>query len=157
MEQLEILLKEAKFTPCRGWGGKRTELTTDGKVPKILFFYENSNASKKYPEIHDILKQLSIDLFPDHEYDVVQINNNVSMKPHLDAKNNGDTILFTLGEFTGGGVFIENLLYDCYKNPRKFCGSKQIHSSEEFEGDRYSIIYYQNKSLRNRLRHQSNK
>jgi hypothetical protein len=151
MNILELELPKAKFPQCRGWNGARTKLSVDNKPPKILFFYNNSNATIKYPVIYRLLKDIHQEYFSDFEYDVIQINYNVRMARHLDKKNNGDTVIFTLGKFTDGRLIIEDKKFDCYKNPVRFCGSRQYHATEEFTGERYSVIYYKNSGVANRL------
>lgn len=90
-------------------------------------------------------------LFPDFEFNAVQINKNFKCPPHTDPLNVGVSLLMALGEYTGGQTFVRGkdtagegdaVAYDVRYNPITFNGSQCEHWVEDFEGDRYSIVLF---------------
>ena len=81
-------------------------------------------------------------LFPDFEFDAVQINKNVLCPPHKDSYNIGNSLIFSLGNFDGGRLFVEGEAIDIYEAPFEFNGAEQEHWTERFQGDRYSVVLY---------------
>jgi len=152
MDRLEQLLPGLKFPRQRGNNNARVKMTQDNKVPHAIFFgkmllygrYAPTRGSNDYPEIEKLLREIS----GDFEWTIAQINKNVLTKRHLDKKNSGETMTLTLGNFTGGrlgtegGNGTEGGMIDNYKKPYKFDGSKVVHWTEPFDGERYCIIYY---------------
>jgi hypothetical protein len=153
MDTLESKINLIKFETCRGFGDSRRKMTTDNTLPKILFFCswrrkgrELSRGRQMYPEIETILHQIAKTHFPLHRYNTVQINKNVKCKPHLDKANLGDTVIFSLGDFTNGGrLIVEEDPVDIYKKPFVFNGAEVLHGTEDYLGDRYAVIYYNSK------------
>ena len=47
-----------------------------------------------------------------------------------------------LGDFRGGGLSVEGKSYDVRYKPLEFDGWKQIHSTEPFTGERYSLVWF---------------
>lgn len=147
MNELESILPLIKFTPSRGFNGSRVNLTYGYEIPKILFFADWKHRGKsvglrKYPHIYEIIKTIIKEFDPTFEYNIIQINKNVRCKPHTDKKNKGSSLIFTLGDFTDGNLVIENISHNIYKNPIYIDGHKQSHWTEEFTGERFSIICY---------------
>lgn len=88
-------------------------------------------------------------LFPDFQFESIQINKNFQCPRHKDGKNVGKSLLMGLGDYTGGetgvcGLKSEGIeeLYDIRYKPIIFDGSKHEHWVEPYEGDRYSIVLF---------------
>lgn len=106
----------------------------------------NSQNTKKYPWILELLEEFMDSHFPDFQFSSVYVNRNVVCKKHLDSKNAGESLLVGLGSYTGG----QTTLYIDGK-PKKFHiksqslifnGSEIPHKSEKFKGIRYSLVFF---------------
>jgi hypothetical protein len=108
--------------------------------------------NKKYPEIYQNLLELSSYIIPeDFDFEKsssmnITLNKNFKCLPHYD-KNNSDSIIMTIGNFEGGRLMLydehDNVEYvDIYENPLQFNGLETKHGTEDFTGDRWSIVYY---------------
>lgn len=107
--------------------------------------------NEKYPDIYQELLNLSLYIIPDNfiikKNINITLNKNLKCLPHYDNKNTGDSVIIGLGDYTGGRLILhhsENDLeyIDIHNKPFVFNGSNIKHSTEEFEGERYSVIYY---------------
>ena len=78
----------------------------------------------KNPSIYNECRRL----FPDFDFESVIINKNLLCPPHKDTNNIGDSLIIGLGD-----------------SPLIFNGSKLTHYTDEFEGDRYSVILFNSK------------
>ena len=168
MDVLEEILKCIKFKYDNGKRGSKRKISANGKVPKVLLFgktrkipqgsnrdltkkakieISESACDREFPELKEMLDKLAKDLFPELKYTHIQINKNFQTLMHLDKGNEGLSAIFTLGDFTGGQLKVEDSTYDIYKNPFFFDGSKQMHGTMPFTGERYCVIYYCNPKL----------
>jgi len=84
--------------------------------------------------------------FRDFNFTGVQLNYNYKIGPHFDANNIGESVLVCCGDYTGGSTIVEmndGLHYfDGKKAPVIFDGSKYKHWVEEFAGERYSLVFF---------------
>ena len=60
-----------------------------------------------YPELDFILKEFSDLYFSGFSWTQVQLNKNYKCTPHFDSSNINESILLTLGDFTGGDTIVE--------------------------------------------------
>ena len=102
---------------------------------------EGSNNSK-YPEIYNQLKKLIHEIDENFEYDCITLNHNFLSKPHFDKNNKSPSIIIGLGNYEGGELVIENCEFDIKNKPLIFHGGTTRHWTNNYEGDRYSIIYF---------------
>jgi|688.fasta_scaffold07436_9 hypothetical protein len=85
-------------------------------------------------------------------WNAITCNQSYKADKHYDKNNVGDSFLVSFGKYTGGDLLIHegdlsgnhNI---CYK-PIVTDFSKVLHSVEEFEGERYSLVYYYYKNNR---------
>lgn len=104
--------------------------------------------NERYPALYNSLLNLALYVIPD-DFDCdllnITLNKNLKCIPHND-KNNGDSIIIGIGDYTGGRLILHHDTHDEYidiKNkPYRFNGKNIKHSTEDFDGNRYSIIYY---------------
>ena len=108
--------------------------------------------NKKYPEIYQRLLELSSYIIPeDFDFEKsssmnITLNKNFKCLPHYD-KNNSDSIIIGIGNYSGGRLMLydehDNITYVDIKNKSfQFNGFETKHGTEDFDGDRYSIVYY---------------
>tara|TARA_Y100001972_G_scaffold112497_1_gene146289 strand:- start:1948 stop:3168 length:1221 start_codon:yes stop_codon:yes gene_type:complete len=107
-------------------------LTRANKVVPSKAMIENKS------EIYNECKKL----FPDFEFNSVQINKNFKCDPHYDSKNSGISLIMALGDFTGGELSIEGEDHDIRYKPITFNGNLKKHWVKDFQGERYSIVLF---------------
>lgn len=105
-----------------------------------------SKYNDKFPRIYNLLQMINECLqFPCTTF---TINKNFLCKPHRDKNNQGDSIIFSFGDFDGGSLLVEDLNdgemyeHDIFRKPFLFNGAKCLHETMPFEGTRYSIVLY---------------
>ena len=132
MKWIKYTRKNVSAAPCYSM--------TFGEVIRPYHGRCLSACNRKFPKVYALLQQLSARLqFTHSSYTV---NKNLECLPHRDKNNVGDSIILSLGKFTGGELNIEGKLYDIYRRPLRFNGAASTHSTEKFEGNRYSIVLY---------------
>ena len=103
---------------------------------------------RKNPEFAEIAKEFRDLHFPDFKYSQIQINKNYRIPKHKDSTNVGISTLCCFGDYTGGMTCINHdgiiIRADAREKPITFNGSELEHWVEEFEGDRYSLVYFHN-------------
>jgi hypothetical protein len=95
----------------------------------------------KFPELYTLLQDFIKESHPEFEYTTIQVNKNVLCEPHVDKNNVGVSYGISLGDFTGGNLVIEGIPYDIHDIWAEFDG-RLGHWVDEFEGTRYSLIYF---------------
>jgi len=109
-------------------------------------------SNKENPELFKtILEYGNLILPTGFEYSVITLNKNLEAKKHKDGGNNGLGCITFLGDYTGGGLYIyddkdEPKLYDSHNVVIAFNGARLAHKTEAFKGERYAIIFYQQKN-----------
>ena len=81
-------------------------------------------------------------LDPDFKYTSITVNKNFQTSPHYDSSNIGMSMIISIGDYTGGELLVEGNIIDIHNKKFYFDGSKQLHSTMPFDGERYSIIYF---------------
>lgn len=70
------------------------------------------------------------------------INHNTIAEPHTDRNNTGVSCIVGLGDYSGGELVYGDITVNIHNNPIEFDGSKIMHYSLPFTGERYSIIFF---------------
>ena len=148
MEKLEETLDKIKFTRAGTQYTKSRDMTGD----EILHFGMINDRSTKrltlslgrrfHDDIYQLLNKIAEEHFADFAYNYIQINKNVKTGRHTDKLNTGETVIFTVGSFSGGKLGLDSGPVSIYKTPYRFDGHKTPHWTEDFDGDRYCVIYY---------------
>jgi hypothetical protein len=82
----------------------------------------------------------------DISWNAITVNQNYKADKHYDKHNLGPSFLVAFGDYTGGELLIHegdlsgNHNINC--NPVITDFSKVLHSVSDFEGERYSLVYY---------------
>lgn len=109
--------------------------------------------NNRYKEIYQKLLELSSHIIQeDFEFEKnnslmnITLNKNFKTIAHYD-QNRSDSIIIGIGNYSGGRLMLydqnDHITYVDIKNkPVQFNGFETKHATENFEGDRYSIIYY---------------
>ena len=105
----------------------------------------------RYADIYQEILNLSLYIIPENFNNKkninITLNKNLKCIPHIDSKNAGLSLIIGLGNYQGGRLILHhsetNLEYiDIHDKPFIFDGTKVKHSTEDFTGERYSIIYF---------------
>ncbi len=99
-----------------------------------------------YPELEEVFKEFSALYFPNFKWSQIQMNKNYQCPPHRDSLNVGESILICCGDYTGGltSVDIDGkvIKFDGRDSPVSFNGAKYLHWTDDYEGKRYSLVFY---------------
>jgi hypothetical protein len=100
--------------------------------------------SKKYPEIYEEIIRVGNLICPKgFEFNSIQLNHNVVCPPHKDSKNVGDSVIVSFGDYTGGNLVIENVIYDAKYQPLIFNGAELEHwNTLDLQGNKYSLVFF---------------
>jgi hypothetical protein len=105
--------------------------------------------SKKYPAIYEELLRIGKLICP-FEFDSIFVNKNVVCPKHKDAKNNGESLLVSFGDYSGGNIVIDNINYDANCTPIIFNGAGLEHyNTDDLVGTKYSLIYFNSNFKKN--------
>lgn len=105
--------------------------------------YGITKFTHKYQELFNLCVEYGLKILPkDFIFTTITINHNLKCLPHKDNGNFGLSCITALGEFENGSLFVEGKKYDIKNKVLMFDGSKCLHETENFIGERYTIIYY---------------
>ena len=108
------------------------------------FFYKTQNISRitlEYPEQYEKIEEYGKQIC-NHDFTSICINHNLKCEKHKDRNNVGDSTIVAVGDFYGGGLYVEGELHDIHEKPLCFNGAKKEHWTEDFDGDRYSLVFF---------------
>lgn len=107
--------------------------------------YETVLLTQK-PYIMEYLTEFGKYHFPDFRFTDIQINYNWASPKHKDKGNIGDSIIIGIGDYTGGELCIDRDTVidtiDIHDMPYKFDGRKYTHWTQDYSGNRMSIVFY---------------
>ena len=132
--------------PCESINFGTQEIRFNKKADR----FQASKWNDKLSDLYQSLLDLALYIIPE-DLEMkglcnITLNHNLKCLPHFD-KNKGDSIIIGLGNYTGGRLILHHtdtdLEYiDIYNKPFKFNGKSIKHSTQEFIGNRWSVIYY---------------
>jgi hypothetical protein len=76
------------------------------------------------------------------DFTSIQVNCNYVCAPHKDTGNVGDSYIVAFGNYLGGQICIEEADYNIELRGLLFDGSKHMHWTKQWSGDRYSIVFH---------------
>ena len=130
--------------------GENVYRTKDPNNPGLYF----TKCRDMYPELEQIFRAFTDKYIPEFKWTQAQLNKNFQSPAHFDSKNITESYIIGLGNYTGGRLFMEipSMFTDCplirkenIKNRLfSFNGAKHKHWVENFEGERYSIVFFNN-------------
>jgi len=119
-----------------------------GLVRSRQFGYRNSRFSKKWPELNKSIFKFVNHICPvGMDVTSITLNHGVKAKKHKDGFNIGDSVIVGIGEYEEGKLRVysdetQYVAYDIKDKPLMFNGALLAHETEDFTGDRYTIIIY---------------
>jgi hypothetical protein len=116
-----------------------------------------SKLMTNYPDFDNILKEFArYHLPPDFEFNTVVINKNFKTTKHIDSNNVGMSYIIGLGNYLDGELIIldeegNETMINIKNKVFGFNGSKVYHYTNNFVGTRYSLVFYNNKNLKEKI------
>lgn len=113
------------------------------RIRKQLGLFDSKNNSK-YPELYNILLEFYEKFVKEHlpEYTSIQVNKNYKTLPHIDKNNAGISYIVGLGDYKEGDLIVNSYKHDIHYKPLMFDGKKWIHSTNNFSGNRFSLVFF---------------
>lgn len=104
----------------------------------------NSKNNIKYPELYKLLLQFYDTYVKQYlpDYTSIQVNKNYKTQLHVDKNNNNLSYIVGLGNYKGGELILNSYQHQIHNRPILFNGSKWEHGTENFTGQRYSIVFF---------------
>lgn len=116
-----------------------------GLVNKRSMPPDYSRQSWIRPYLHKLLWEFG-NQYVDISWNSVTVNMNYKAEKHRDRNNLGESFLVAFGDYQKGKLLIHegdlSGAHDIQYKPIKADFSKILHSVEEFEGERFSLVYY---------------
>ena len=147
MKKIHKALTEVKFQTS----GNRKVLTHDQSRPSSMpmgmkkelnGLYGLPTFDKENPHIYPMIRDFINKYAPDFDFNAGYINKNVQMIPHKDKNNVDTSLIFGLGDYQQGRLFVEGTPVDIKYKLIEFDGKREEHWTEFFTGDRYSVVIY---------------
>ena len=137
-----LLLDNPDHTKFKGIKDRPRTMTIGyGRIRTIG--YGPFSQNNKHKDLLDLIIQYGKMILPsEFVFTTITINKNLKCKLHKDKGNFGVSALTTLGDYEKGGLFISDKLYSTNNTILMFDGTKLPHQTEDFTGDRFSLIYY---------------
>ena len=116
-----------------------------GIVRKRSMAPDLSRCSWKDAKMHYLLMKFARVNVP-IPFTSIQVNENYQTKKHKDTHNIGDSLIVAFGSYTGGELVLyegnNKKEYNISNRPLLFNGSKTYHSTNDFTGQRYSLVFH---------------
>jgi hypothetical protein len=101
----------------------------------------------KYPELLQELLKIGDEVCP-FKFTSIYINKNVVSPKHIDSNNVGESMIISIGDYTGCNLVINDIEYNAKYQPLIFDGSKYEHyNTDDLVGTKYSLIFYTIKNV----------
>ncbi len=87
----------------------------------------NNKFAEVYKTLLHLGSQIRLENGAAFQFRAITINKNLACLPHIDKYNQGNSVILTLGKFTGGKLGIQqegSKTYDVWYRPLRFDGSK---------------------------------
>lgn len=104
--------------------------------------------NKRKPELYKALIQFAEKALPeDFFWNTITLNKDVKAKRHLDGQNVGESYIIGFGDYEGGKLRTysneaDYVAHDIKDVALKFNGALIPHETEDFTGERYTLIFY---------------
>jgi hypothetical protein len=105
--------------------------------------YTGSRLNFERPVLYQKLLTLaSLILPPDFSYLSIQVNQNYQTAAHKDKGNVGQSCILGFGNYEGGDLIVEDTPISIKNQLVFFDGSKYLHSTTPFTGNRFSLVFF---------------
>jgi len=105
--------------------------------------HTGSRLNFERPDLYYLLIRLGNEVLPPtFSYTSIQLNMNYATKPHKDKGNKGISAIIGFGDYKDGDLIVEDTPV-CIKDRIVFFdGSLYTHSTGQFTGNRFSIVFF---------------
>jgi hypothetical protein len=95
------------------------------------------------PKMHWLLMRFALDHVP-IPFTSIQVNENYKCSEHRDVHNEGLSYIVGFGQYTGGDLMFPETKerFNIRHRPLLFNGSTILHSTDDWTGCRYSLVYH---------------
>jgi len=116
---------------------------TIGRVrQKFKSTFNDSAFTKANPDLKTLLFNIGKKYNP-LGFTSVQVNQNYECLPHIDKNNHGLSMIFAVGDYKGGELYINDKPHNIAYKPLIFNGAKNLHYvSKITSGNRFSFVYF---------------
>lgn len=114
---------------------------TFGIVRKRTTPPDYSRHCRDRPKLYQLLLKFGQE-HVDIPWNAVTVNQNYQCLPHKDTNNVNDSWVVAFGDFSGGQLVVEGLLFDIKHKPVFGDFSRYLHSVMPFTGNRYSLVFH---------------
>ena len=143
LQKITLPSREAKRHNTRHGFPKHRCLTFGVVKRRFSGIVTDSVSNTKYPIIYNELIHLAKQLNPDFKFNSIHINHNLVCPQHKDSKNIGDSMIVSIGDYTGCKLVVNDEIRDTHYSPVIFNGSILEHyNTDDLVGNKYSIVYY---------------
>jgi hypothetical protein len=153
-QDLDKIIEISKTYPIEKWHCDRVRrgLGVGVSFPfgKMKFSRLNGEvrANKAFPILYEAICNFGKKHVP-IEWKAIMFNYNFKIKPHKDGKNVGDSYIVGFGNYTKGELVVEGVEHDIKYKPMIFNGFLKEHYNKEWEGDRYSMVFFKTSYVNN--------
>jgi len=139
--ELELKRQPLRINRSRKNTGDGGRTGTFGVVRKRVTRPNYSRLCWWRPKLYGLLLEFGTTHIK-HDWNAITINQNYQCSSHYDAGNLGPSTVVGFGNYSGGELFFGGQLIDVRYKP--FTGNfvHTIHHVLDFEGERYSLVYY---------------
>jgi hypothetical protein len=110
--------------------------------------YGGSRQNFARMELYQELLTIARKILPsEFAYDGIQLNQNYKSEPHRDSGNRDESAIIGFGSYFAGDLNIAGNALSIKNRLIFFDGSKYTHSTEDWTGERFSLVFYKNKDI----------
>ena len=113
-----------------------------GIINRRNFKMGHSRNNKLFPEHYKEMLKLARILKIDCNWTSIMLNDNYKSLPHYDKNNDGVSCIVGFGDYEKGELNIEGKKYDIKYKPLHMDASQQLHFTEDWTGNRYSLVFF---------------
>ena len=116
-----------------------------GLVRKRSLAPDLSRQSWLDPYLHHLLMEYGRQYVP-VPFTSVQVNQNYKCAEHKDKHNSGNSYIIGFGDYEGGDLILDlsgsKTKFNIKYRPLLFNGAEILHSTDDFTGNRFTIVYH---------------
>ena len=116
-----------------------------GIVRKRSLAPDLSRCSWNDPKLHYLLMKFARE-HVDIPFTSIQVNDSLKCAAHKDKHNIGNSYIVAFGPYQGGELVISGKDYNIKHRPMLFDGGKLEHSTKDFTGRRWSLVFHTQES-----------
>ena len=142
LDKITITLNKNKMGRAQSFGEHRS-ITLGIVKSRRTRRYGLSRLTHKFPELFKLLTDISMQYFPEYEFNAIHVNKNVVCPPHIDKNNIGPSIIFSIGNYQGCDLNCGGVSFNTHEHALLFKGNKSLHyNTPLLSGTKYSFVFF---------------